>query len=187
MKNILSLEELFEENFDIFEKVKTLLTNKKFPCLFAINSYYKKQMFFCKIPMCMTSDELYKYIYSVLKEFRNFVEKEIKLYDKSFFTILFIIDNNFSLSSRDQIKDFIFNLLIGLKALDNTEECITEEDILKYNFEFSLDDFVWFPVFMGQEHISLIRKSPVSVIAFQPKITFECLKKVKNDFILRQD
>lgn len=180
---IYSLNDLYHIDSKLFLSVQNIFTNKEFPCLFAINSYYKKQMFFCDLRK-YHGKKLYNNIYLKLSEFKNFISNE-NTKKKSFFTILFIVDNilidiNDEFKKRQSIKKFIFDILINLKKIDNTN--ITEEDLLKADFEFSLDNFIWFPVFMANNHVSLIRETEISIIAFQPKITFDCLKKIPNHF-----
>ena len=80
------------------------------------------------------------------------------------------------------LEDFIFSFLIKLKEYDSTNEIITKNDILKSNFQFSLDSNIWFPVFLCPKHISTIRRANISLIAFQPNQTFDLLKQHPNNF-----
>jgi hypothetical protein len=90
-------------------------------------------------------------------------------------------------TSPEFLKDFIFSFLIKLKEYDSTNETITKNDILKNNFQFSLDSDIWFPVFLCPEHISTIRRANISIIAFQPNQTLIYSNNTLITFMKKQE
>ena len=48
MKDFCNISEIYKNNIELFKDLESLLTSKKFPCLFAMNSFYKNhsQYFF---------------------------------------------------------------------------------------------------------------------------------------------
>ena len=121
----------------------------------------------------------YSKIYNQLSNFSKYIKKYNK--EKNFYTIILVIKGPQE-TSPEFLKDFIFSFLIKLKEYDSTNETITKNDILKNNFQFSLDSDIWFPVFLCPEHISTIRRANISIIAFQPNQTFDLLKQHPNNF-----
>lgn len=170
-----------DNNLPLYEELKHTFASQGFPCLFAINSFHKKHMYIYDTTNYEYEDCQKKYldVYKQLKLFSEYVEKIG--HDKNFCTLLIIFPN-----LRDttplSIEDFVFSLLINLKNLDSTQDKINRIDIIEDDFEFSLDNNIWFPVFLCPKHVSTIRKSTLSIIAFQPKKTFETLKKCPNNF-----
>lgn len=177
MKDFCNISEIYKNNIELFNDLKSLLTSKKFPCLFAMNSFYKNHMYVYDISNLEEIE--YSKIYNQLSNFSKYIKKYNK--EKNFYTIILVIKSPQE-SSPKFIKDFIFSFLMRLKECDLTNETITENDILKNNFQFFLDSDIWFPVFLCPEHISTIRQANISIIAFQPNQTFDLLKQHPNNF-----
>ena len=120
----------------------------------------------------------YEDIYNTLLDFwYNF----INLNGKTFYTIILILDS-ISETSHNDVKDFVFSFLINLKRQDELSPSLAIEDILKSDFEFRLSNTTWFPVFLCDNHPTLLRNAPITLIAIQPKITFDNLKTQPNEF-----
>lgn len=174
-----SILSLRDNNLPLFKTLEEIFTSQGFPCLFAINSFYKNHMYVYDATKYEDDDRMYLDIYTQLK---NFAEDTSNIdSEKNFYTLLVVLPNPQETTPL-YIEKFIFSFLMKLKEYDSTQENISRTDILKENFEFSLDNNIWFPVFLCPKHISTIRQSNVSVLAFQPKKTFDVLKKCPNDF-----
>lgn len=172
---------LRDNNSHLYEELKHTFASQGFPCLFAINSFHKKHMYIYDTTDHQYRDcsNLYLDVYKQLKDFSEYIEKIGD--NKNFYTLLIVLPN-LQDTTPSSIEDFIFSFLINLKKLDSTQDQINRIDIIEDDFEFSLDNNIWFPVFLCPEHLSTIRKSSLSIIAFQPKKTFETLKKCPKDF-----
>lgn len=173
--------DLCDNNLPLYEELKHIFVSQGFPCLFAINSFHKKHMYIYDTTDYKYGDceNIYLNVYKQLKYFSEYIEKIDD--DKNFCTLLIVLPN-LQDTTPSFIEDFIFSFLINLKKLDSTQVQINRIDIIEDDFEFSLDNNIWFPVFLCPGHVSTIRKSSLSIIAFQPKKTFETLKKCPNDF-----
>ncbi|MBU5616157.1 YqcI/YcgG family protein [Psychrobacter sp. TAE2020] len=156
-----------------------MLTSQGFPCLFAINSFYKNHMYIYDATRYEDDSRIYLDIYTQLKFFAQDTSDIDS--EKNFYTLLVVLPDP-QKTTPSYIEKFIFSFLMKLKEHDSTQENINRADILKEDFEFSLDNKIWFPVFLCPKHISTIRQSNISIIAFQPKKTFDVLKKCPNDF-----
>ena len=176
MNQIISTNELFEGNKSLFQDIEELIKSKNFPCLFALNSFHKNHMYFYDTRVI--SGSYYEEIYNNLL---NFWAKFINPNGKTFYTIILIL-NPISKTSHDTIKNFVFSFLINLKRQDIASPNLTIDDILNSDFEFRLSNTTWFPVFLCSNHPTLLRNSPITLIAIQPKITFDNLKKQPNEF-----
>ena len=177
MKDFCNISEIYKNNIELFKDLESLLTSKKFPCLFAMNSFHKNHMYV--YDASNLEEREYSKIYNQLSNFSKYIKKYNK--EKNFYTIILVIKGPQE-TSPEFLKDFIFSFLIKLKEYDSTNETITKNDILKNNFQFSLDSDIWFPVFLYPEHISTIRRANISIIAFQPNQTFDLLKQHPNNF-----
>ena len=177
MKGFCNISEIYKNNIELFKDLESLITSKKFPCLFAMNSFYKNHMYV--YDASNLEEREYSKIYNQLSNFSKYIKKYNK--EKNFYTIILVIKGP-QKTSPEFLKDFIFSFLIKLKEYDSTNETITKNDILKNNFQFSLDNDIWFPVFLCPEHISTIRQANISIIAFQPNQTFDLLKQHPNNF-----
>ena len=176
--NILYLR---DNNLPLYKELEYIFASQGFPCLFAISSFHKKHMYVYDITKHIYENPKKKYldVYDQLKKFSEYIAQIGN--EKNFCTLLIVLPN-LQETTPSSIEDFIFSFLINLKKLDSTQEQINRVDIIKDDFEFSLDNDIWFPVFLCPEHISTIRKSSLSIIAFQPKKTFDTLKRCPNDF-----
>ena len=45
MKDFCNISEIYKNNIELFKDLESLLTSKKFPCLFAMNSFHKNHMY----------------------------------------------------------------------------------------------------------------------------------------------
>lgn len=173
-KKYTTIHELHEKNYLLFSDIEKLIKSKSFPCLFAINSFFKNQL---HVYDARSSINLSLDIYQQLSIF----SKQIEPIDyKNFNTILIIVPN--IPPDHLSIQHFIFSLLIDLKNHQHSCIPLNHNNILESDFEFELDNVIWFPVFLCPNHISKIRAANISIIAFQPKQTFEILKSCPKDF-----
>lgn len=160
----------------LFRDIESLLKSESFPCLFAINSFHKDQMYIYD-----ARDIHHNLALNIYNQLTNFAEHIKEKEGKNFYTLIVVIKEPENISPVF-LEDFIFSILIKLKEQDSTIDTISKSDILMNDFKFSLDNNIWFPVFLCPKHISTIRQSNIAIIAFQPNQTFDVLKKHPNNF-----
>lgn len=167
------------KNNELYKSIESVIKSNKFPCLFAINSFHKKQMYVYDASN-ESPDTYIQSIYKQLNIFHRLFCEENSV--KNFYTILVVVPT-LKKTDSNTIQNFLFNLLINLKNQDQQKNSLTFNEILRDDFEFSLNGNIWFPVLLCNNHISLIRQTKdITLIAFQPKKTFEDLKKCPNNF-----
>lgn len=172
IKQYYTISELYSLDKKTYLDIENTIKSENFPCLFAINSLHKNHL---HVYDARESLNLPEDIYKQLSLFSNALKP---LKEKNFYTMLVLVPD-ITVTS-ENIQKFIFNLLIRLKKYDSTS--LNIDEILTKDFEFTLDTVTWFPVFLCPGHISKIRTSKISIIAFQPKKTFEVLKMCPHNF-----
>lgn len=170
------ISNIYSTNPILFRDIDSLLKSENFPCLFAINSFHKDQMYIYDARDI--HHELALNIYNKLTSFAEHIKKEE---GKNFYTLIVVIKEPENISPIF-LEEFIFSILIKLKEQDSTIDTISKSDILMNDFKFSLDQNIWFPVFLCPKHISTVRQSNIAIIAFQPNQTFDLLKSHPNNF-----
>lgn len=179
-KEFSRIDLLKNNNVSLYNSILNLIKSENFPCLFAINSFHKQQMYV--YDASFIDRAIYENIYTQLNLFHETFFKE-KDDNKKFYTLLVVIPNIKEVNSKN-IQDTLFELLIGLRAHSSLERKLTHSDILKKDFEYKLNENIWFPVLLCDKHISKIRNTNdnFSIVAFQPKKTFDNLKKCPHNF-----
>lgn len=180
MMQFVKIDLLKKQDIDIYNSIEDLIKSENFPCLFAINSFHKQQMY-----VYDASSIKMNFYESIYKQLNIFHETFFKEEDdsKKFYTLLIVIPTLVD-TSPENIQDELFKLLIGLRNQSPINIKLQKSDILKKDFEYTLDGNTWFPVLLSHKHLSKVRniKSPLSLIAFQPKKTFDRLKKCPHNF-----
>jgi len=152
--------------------------NKVFPCLYAISSFNKKVMYFG----VSNQTESIEGLANDLKEMSLLLDKERSEKSKMFNTYIYIIKNH----SVEDVSEFLINLLQKLHKVDKKDWLENStKDMNSPHFEFCFNGKLWFPVLLTPNHPSTIRRSPFTLIAFQPSITFDYNKQTKSEFYQR--
>ena len=178
MLNSCQFIELHPKLWDAFDKFFNS-KEKYFPCLYAISSFNKKNMYFgVSNQSCLFIDNLA----NDLKEISLLLDAERSEMSKTFNTYVHIIESG----NIKDVGDFLIKTLQGLHKIDTKDwlENATK-DMNSPEFEFCFNEKLWFPVLLTPNHPSIIRQSPYTLIAFQPSITFDYNKKNKSEFYKR--
>jgi len=169
------------EFYPILWKVLDELFNSKdnvFPCLYAISSFNKKKMYFG----VSNQNELIEVLADDLKEMSLLLGDERDEKSKIFNTYVHIIQSE----NIKNVREFLINLLQTLHKTDKKAWLKNAtKDMNVPEFEFCFNGQLWFPVLLTPNHPSAIRRSPYTLIAFQPMITFDYNKKTKSEFYQR--
>lgn len=150
-----------------------------FPCLYAISSFNKHSMYF---GISNQNELLIDNLANDLKEMSLLLNGNRDEKSKTFNTYVHIIQNN----NIADVKEFLIDILQGLHRVDSHEWLKNStKDMNAPEFEFCFNGQLWFPVLLTPNHPSTIRRSPYTLIAFQPKLTFDYNKKIKSEFYQR--
>ena len=176
---MLSTDELFKLHPKISRDLYNFFSDmKKFPCLFAIGSFNKKQMNFIIV-------EKFSDILGELKKelpiFKTSWDQKQHNTEKTYSTIVLIcLEKNHS--SFDE-TEYINNLLLDLYNIDSISWPQNKtQNLNDQNFEFYFFGNQWFPVLLHENHPSKVRQSPYFMIAFQPGQVFEYNKNYNSLF-----
>lgn len=146
-----------------------------FPCLYAISSFNKHAMFFGVSSAQISIEELA----NDLQLMSLFLSSERNEVSKTFNTYVHIIQQH----DTKNVGEFLINLLKELHKVDKKEWVKNAtKDINHHEFKFSFNGQLWIPILLTPNHPSTIRRSPHTLIAFQPNITFEYNKVTKSKF-----
>lgn len=173
-------KEMLIHHPEIYQKLHDFFLNEEsFPCLFATSSFKKLDMFFA---VQESSDDRDIFVSSVANSiavfkdifFKNFKKDGSKKYN----TLLILFPSIELEKDHKSIQDFVINLLIDLNSTDaKSSKKLCKNDFFNPDFEFYFLGVSWFPVFLCQDHITDIRKAPFSILALQPSVLFESLKR----------
>lgn len=167
-------------NYHVWAELNNLFNENKrrFPCLFAISSFNKGQMWVRAI------DDMSLFFDAIAEDLIKLSEtapSELNETEKSLTTYVAVV-NNKSSSSPASETEFLTHTLQSLRGLDPKEW--PEKRTKNTNdpeFEFYFNNKIWFPVFLSPWHRSLIRQAPYIAIAFQPGSTFDHNKSKTPD------
>ena len=177
---MLSTNQLYELHQLLWKDLNELFNSKDkiFPCLYAISSFNKKAMYFG----VSNKNESIENLADNLKEMSLILNDNRDEKSKKFNTYVHIIKNY----NVEDVSIFLIRLLQKLHIIDTTEwlENATK-DMNAPEFEFCFNGQLWFPVLLTPNHPSLIRRSPHTLVAFQPSVTFDYNKKIKSEFYQR--
>lgn len=177
---MLNTNQLAELHFELWNGFNEMFNSKDkiFPCLYAISSFNKKTMYFGVSNQTVSIENLA----NDLKEMSLLLNGDRDEKSKMFNTYVHIIQNH----SIENVREFLINLLQALHELDeiNWLGNVTK-DMNEPDFEFCFNGKLWFPVLLTPNHPSKIRRSPFTLIAFQPSVTFDYNKKSKSEFYQR--
>lgn len=167
---LLKKHELMSEFPDLFTKLNSFINkNNTFPCLFGISSFNKNYMYF--------SISHHNNFSNTCSEIANDMINYSKILsyldngkEKSYTTILAVMPNLGEIN----LRYFMPSLFKELNKNDNNcSHIIKEEEIWLDNFEFEFNSEKWVPILLDKSHITEIRQSPFTMVAFQPQKTFE--------------
>lgn len=177
---MLNTNQLAELHIELWNGLNEMFNSKDkiFPCLYAISSFNKKTMYFG----VSNQTESIENLANDLKEMSLLLNEERDEKSKTFNTYVHIIQNH----DVEDVREFLINLLQALHKVDEKDwlENATK-DMNSPDFEFCFNRKLWFPVLLTANHPSTIRRSPFTLIAFQPSVTFDYNKQTKSEFYQR--
>lgn len=177
---MLNTNQLAELHIELWNGLNEMFNSKDkiFPCLYAISSFNKKTMYFG----VSNQTESIENLANDLKEMSLLLNEERDEKSKTFNTYVHIIQNH----DVEDVREFLINLLQALHKVDEKDwlENATKDMNLP-DFEFCFNGKLWFPVLLTPNHPSTIRRSPFTLIAFQPSVTFDYNKQTKSEFYQR--
>lgn len=177
---MLSTNQLAKLHFELWDGLNEMFNSKNniFPCLYAISSFNKKLMYFGVSNQTVSIENLA----NDLAEISLLLDDERDEKSKIFNTYVHIVKNN----NVEDVRAFLINLLQELHEVDKKDwlENVTK-DMNSPAFEFSFNGKLWFPVLLTPNHLSTIRRSHFTVVAFQPSVTFDYNKQTKPEFYQR--
>ena len=178
---MLNINQLIELHPNLWKAFDELFNSKDnvFPCLYAISSFNKHSMYF---GVSEQSDLFIDNIAYDLRTMSLLLNSTRDEKSKTFNTYVHIIQN----CNIEDVSAFLINLLQALHKVD-TQEWLenSTKDMNAPEFEFCFNSQLWFPVLLTPNHPSTIRRSAVTLIAFQPSMTFDYNKKIKSEFYQR--
>ncbi|MDO9212788.1 MAG: YqcI/YcgG family protein [Methylococcales bacterium] len=177
---MLSTNQLAELHPVLWKALNELFNSKDkiFPCLYAMSSFNKQAMYFG----ISNQNESIENLADDLKEMSLLLDGKRDEKSKIFNTYVHIIKNN----NIENVKEFLISLLQALHKIDEQEWLENStKDMNVPDFEFCFNSQLWFPVLLTPNHPSTIRRSPFTLIAFQPKTTFDYNKETKSVFYQR--
>lgn len=161
---------------DLFSSFKSLIMNKsKFPCIHAQVSLSKELMYF---GVSSSGDENFNKLANDLTEMSNFLNNYRTDDEKSFNTYIYIINNH----EVSNVTIFLLSLLQSLHELDTHKwPSDKTKDMNRNDFEFHFNGNIWVPILLTKHHPTLMRRSPFTLVSFQPEKTFSYNKKTKTE------
>lgn len=161
----------------IFHDLENFFNSDVFPCLFAKASFNKGYMQFCLFKDIHDFKE--RAIIEIIK-YRDMIEDLNSKQEKSYFTCLFIIENEETMINE---IDFLFETLKFLHENDDQEWPYGKtKDLNSQDFEFYWKGTKLFPVVASPNHPAKIRVSPYLFIAIQPGKVFDYNKNERSCF-----
>jgi FPC/CPF motif-containing protein YcgG len=158
-----------------FNKVKDFINSNEFPCFFAKTSLKRNtiKVFFIK------EKSVKKISFKISENLLKFIEyyEQLSNNEKRFSTCLIV------LTSIKPIKNKIKFTTDILKNLEKSNNKFTKIDVFfEKDYTLNLHNRNWFPVLVSQKH-NILRKSPLTMIGFQPQETFDVNKYIfSNSF-----
>lgn len=180
---MLTTDELSLFYSPVWEKLNIFFNSKEkcFPCLYAISSFNKKEMYFGISDHSSPIEKLTEDLAGNLKKMSILLSSARNETSKTFNTYVHIIKNN-----NQDLEKLLLGLLQYLHLLDECEWLDSAtKDINVPEFEFCFDRKLWFPVLLAPNHPSNIRRSPYTLLAFQPGLTFYHNKIMKTAYYER--
>jgi len=169
---MLSVSQLQLEYPKIFTDFQSLILERNFPCIHAKISLQKKLSYFGVSFSAIDVESIAK----DLSELACYLDGVRTDDEMSFNTYIHIVDDH----DISDVSSFMLNFLQELHELDeyNWPLCKTVE-MGSHDFEFYYNNKVWVPILLSKHHPTTLRRSPFTVIAFQPGVTFDYNKEHK--------
>lgn len=174
---MISIEILRKSQPLIYQKLNNTFNNETFPCFFGKTSFNKNYMYVGIYENI--KDTSINVLANDLVEMSDFLQQEMSDNEKKFstFVAVFNIKENF-------LFDKLWYTIIKKLHKKDKKEWLKNvtKDLNDADFKFSFNGELWYPVLLTPNHPNKIRRSKITILAFQPDKTFQRNKENYNEF-----
>ena len=175
---IQKVQDLKQLNPSVYLKVQKTFYKKTFPCIYGKLSF-NKNMMYANIYEDLESNALKK-LADDLKEMSKQLDSQREEEEMQFNTFIAVFDIDDSQISFDKIW---YKIITQLNKFDVREwKDNSPKDLSHPDFKFSFHNKLWYPVLVTPNHPNKIRQSEITILSFQPDMTFILNKKIDNQY-----
>lgn len=175
---IQKVQSLKQTNLSVYNKIANTFNKKTFPCIYGKLSF-NKNMMYVNIYEDLESNSIKK-LSDDLREMSQQLDSKRTDEEMRFNTFISVFTIDDSQISFDKIW---YKIITQLNKFDVREwQNDSPKDLNHPDFKFSFHDKLWYPVLVTPNHPIKIRQSEITILSFQPDMTFILNKKIDNQY-----